>query len=302
MKITGHIEAQKLLFSADREKSQSFLLEGSAGIGKSGIANLFAAEVLGCDISRVLSGAHPDFLIIERRVDEKTGKRKQQIVVEDARKLADFLSLTPAEGSHRVAIIDAADELNTAAANAILKVVEEPPKRAIIILLSHGKHILPTIRSRCVCVKLKPLADEEMKEVLADIIEDANPTDLNILSKIAQGSPGLAQKLHQNGGVEMVKSLQDLIGHFPQTNYPQIMKLAASIEGKSEGWEIYKTIFSQILFDIAKHAALEHQAGAGNVIDFEQAWHKRIAETETFNLDKKQIIENDLVGLAKCFG
>ena len=99
---------------------------------------------------RIIAGGHADFLHIQRSEDEKTGKLRKEITVNEVRAVGSFLSKTPAEGGWRVVVIDSADEMNANAANAVLKVLEEPPKRALLLLVSHNPgRLLPTIRSRC---------------------------------------------------------------------------------------------------------------------------------------------------------
>ena len=99
---------------------------------------------------RIVAQSHPDIRVLQRRVNEKTGKLRSEILIEDVRDVLDFLHLKPAESHWRVVIIDAADDLNRNAANAILKMLEEPAARTVLILVSHAPgSLLPTIRSRC---------------------------------------------------------------------------------------------------------------------------------------------------------
>src|SRR5688500_10180521 len=120
--------------------------------------------VLGADpahpVSRqVAARSHPDLLVLEREGPD--GKPRRVIPVDDARKLGEFFSKSPASAPHRVAIIDAADDLNPSAANAILKTLEEPPPRGVLLMVSHAPGgLLPTIRSRCRRLAFQPLGVE----------------------------------------------------------------------------------------------------------------------------------------------
>ena len=99
---------------------------------------------------RVAAGSHADLLTVERAYDEKRKRMRTQIAVDDVRRISDFMSLTPAEGGWRVVVVDGAEELNQTSANALLKMLEEPPPRAMLLLVCAAPgRLLPTIRSRC---------------------------------------------------------------------------------------------------------------------------------------------------------
>lgn len=175
-----------------------WLLRGPRGIGKARLALQFAAHLLGertdpplqatpdSHVGRlIIAGSHPDLRVIRRPVDDK-GKEKQDIPVDSVRELAQFFSLRPAMGGWRVAIIDAVDELNRFGANAILKTLEEPPPRAVLIIVNHGEQaVLPTIRSRCRVLRLEPLDDAQTLKALENTGLDAGQA-----ARVAKASPG----------------------------------------------------------------------------------------------------------------
>ena len=175
--------ALRRLFESGR-LPHALLLSGPRGIGKATLAFRFARFVLangagegspgglsggseesGLAIApesgtfrRVASGGHADLLTVERAYDPRRRRLRGEIVVEDTREIAAFLRLTPAEGGWRVVIVDGADEMNRNAANALLKILEEPPRRALLLLVAHSPgRLLPTIRSRCRRFPLAPL-------------------------------------------------------------------------------------------------------------------------------------------------
>jgi DNA polymerase-3 subunit delta' len=138
---------------------------------------------------RIAELSHADLFILRRGLNER-GKPRGEIVADQARELGAFFALKPAEGGFRIAVIDAADDLNRNAANAILKTLEEPPPRTAILLISHSPGaLLPTIRSRCRRLALRPLRQNEMREALGDM--DAKILDL------AHGRPGRALALKE---------------------------------------------------------------------------------------------------------
>src|SRR5665213_3453397 len=116
---------------------------------------------------RVASGGHADVLLIERAYDEKRKRRRSEIVIDDVRRIGEFLHLTPAEGGWRIVIVDGADEMNRNAANALLKVLEEPSARARLLITSASPgRLLPTIRSRCRHLSLDVLAHDQIDDLL----------------------------------------------------------------------------------------------------------------------------------------
>src|SRR5581483_8430144 len=127
---------------------------------------------------RLAELTHSDFRLLRRSLNDK-GRLRSEIVVEDVRAAIDFLRLTPAEGAWRVLIVDAADDLNRNAANALLKILEEPRPKTVLILVSHAPgRLLPTIRSRCRRLTLAPLNDHLMRHELRSRFPELAEDDL----------------------------------------------------------------------------------------------------------------------------
>src|SRR6195952_3882032 len=190
MRLFGHEEAEEFLAQSYRSGKghHAILIEGPEGIGKATLAFRFANHVLSNpdpllapqnigdpDPTSVVShaiasGASHNLLYLTRPVDEKTGKVKSAITVDEVRRAGKFFSQTSGPGNWRIVIIDPADDMNRSAANAILKLLEEPPKRALFLVLSHapGK-LLPTIRSRCLPLRMAPLDDRALGSALANL-------------------------------------------------------------------------------------------------------------------------------------
>ena len=181
--LLGHENAERELIEAtgSGRLAHAWLLTGPRGIGKATLAYRFARYLLsaagGIDLfgnesanslyvapdsdvfRRLATGSHGEVMTIERSPDPKTRKLRNAIVVGDIRRLQGFFGLTASEGGWRIAIIDSADEMNRNAANALLKILEEPPKRGILLLTAHAPgRLAPTIRSRCRRIALRPLA------------------------------------------------------------------------------------------------------------------------------------------------
>src|SRR6266851_3429332 len=225
--LLGHEAAEAVLLQAYRSGRlpHAWLLSGPRGIGKATLAfrfarflfaegaaapGLFAAPPASLAIApehpvfrRVASGGHADLLVVERSLDPKRKKLRSEIVVDDTRAIAGFLRLTPAEGGWRVVIVDGADMMNRNAANALLKILEEPPQKALLLLVSDNPgRLLPTIRSRCRILALKPLAEAEVREALARYRPDIAAGDRAVLAQLAEGSIGRGLDLAATGGGE----------------------------------------------------------------------------------------------------
>ncbi|MCY4407885.1 MAG: DNA polymerase III subunit delta', partial [Rhodospirillaceae bacterium] len=171
--LVGHEPAAGALVEAwgSGRLAHAWLIAGPRGIGKATLAYRFARFVLagkeGIDgltmapehpvFRRIAAGGHSDLAVIERGLGDR-GRLRAEIVVDDVRKANAFLSLTAGEGGWRVVIVDAADEMNRNAANALLKRLEEPPSRVLFLLVSHAPSRMPaTLRSRCRLLSLAPL-------------------------------------------------------------------------------------------------------------------------------------------------
>ncbi len=310
--ILGHDEAEKLLFSGNRNKSRSFLLEGQQGIGKSALAVKFAADILNCPLERITGRNHPDLYVLERRVDEKTGKQKKEISIEDARAMKDFLTRTPAEGTHRVVIVDSADELRMEAANCILKAVEEPPRHSVIILLSHGGFVLPTIRSRCTQIRLQPLPKTQMHKVIGNIMSNVHESDIEQLTMLAEGSPGTAKMIYENDGLWIIGELAEIFHNYPRSDYLQFSKFAERVAKNEKGWDVFCFILGWLLTSLAKASvrgeALEISGTQINMnihvpllLDAIDEWEEHQRNSDIYNLDHKQVIVNTLLKIAECW-
>lgn len=204
----GHDEQEQALLDALRggRMHHAWLITGAKGLGKATLAYRFARIALGAkrfgprplDVDpedqvarRVAALSHPDLFVLRRGLNDR-GKPRREIAVDDARDMGGFFALAPSEGGMRVAIIDAVDDLNRNAANAILKTLEEPPARSVLLLVCHAPGaILPTIRSRCRRLALRALSDDQVEQALG-AKDDA-------VVALAKGRPGRAIALKAQG-------------------------------------------------------------------------------------------------------
>ena len=184
------------------------------------------------DARLVQSGAHPRLYVVRRPYDEKLGKLKTEITVDAVRGLKGFFHMSSADGGRRVVIVDAADELNRNAANAILKELEEPPERTTILLIAHQpSRLLPTIRSRCRALRCGPLGPDDLAQALAQADQHTDAPDA--LAALSGGSAGDAIRLMNHDGLALYAELVQLFDGLPQLARPAALKLAESCAGKT---------------------------------------------------------------------
>jgi len=215
----GHDRQIAELITLDTDRMHhGWIFAGPRGVGKAGIAFDFAKRLLVTGAGRPVPAdrlapgdndpsvklldaqAHPDFMRLERleKDDKKSeaGSLARNITVDQVRSLSRLLHSAPSMGTRRVILIDSADDLETGAANALLKSLEEPPTGAVFLLIAHAPgRLLPTIRSRCRMLRFQPLDDGAMDRALAQELPELSAADRAALARSAEGSPGQAQSM-----------------------------------------------------------------------------------------------------------
>ena len=183
---------------------------------------------------RIAAGSEAGLMSVKRTVNDK-GRLREQIVVDDIRKLSGFFQLSAAEGGRRVVIIDAADEMNVSAANALLKMLEEPPERATLILISHQpSRLLPTIRSRCRTLRMTSLGPGDMAQALSQAGIDPGQ-DTQALSVLAAGSVGTAIRLIEQEGLSLYSEIVMLLSTLPRLDRVRALSLAERMGARGAG-------------------------------------------------------------------
>lgn len=249
--LVGHEDAERALLAAwsSARMPHAWLIAGPRGIGKATLAYRFARFVLASGgggglfggpptslavgaedpvFRRIAAGGHADLVVLAPgMIHPETGKETQEIVVAQVREAIEFLLKTSAEGGWRVLVVDEAEAMNRNAANALLKVLEEPPERCLILLVSHSPgRLLPTIRSRCRLLTLRPLADPQVGQLLERHRPDLDAKERAALVALAQGSVGRAIELADRGGVELAGALDALLDRLPVLNVADAHVLA----------------------------------------------------------------------------
>ena len=198
--------------------------------------------------SRALS--EPGLFLLRRGPNDKGDRISADIRVGEVRKLRNFFSMTASDGGRRVVIVDSADELNTASANAILKLLEEPPARATLLLISHQPaRLLPTIRSRCRELRLAPLAASDVTAAL-DAAGAEPPGDAEALTALSAGSVGDALRLTALDGLKIYARIVALLGSLPRLDRGAANALADSLAARGADAEEKRALTFDLL-DVA---------------------------------------------------
>ena len=334
--LIGHESAEREFLAAwdSGRLAHAWLIAGPRGIGKATLAYRMARHALsqsgdaGEDLfgappkptslnmsaenpifRRVASMGHADFRAVERPwADAKQIKRKTVIGVDEVREIGAFLSMTPAEGGWRAIVIDAADEMNANAANAVLKILEEPPERALLFLVAHNAdRLLPTIRSRCRRLDLRPLGEQQVANLLNRYRPDVPPKDVASLAVLGDGSIGRAMELLGEGGVDLFRDLTEILLDVPKLSATKLHSLGdQALRG-----DAFRTLSGLLSWWLARLAA----AGARGTVEsmeeivpgertlarrllaaappaaWAEAWDKMVQmarRTEAVNLDRKR--------------
>jgi DNA polymerase III subunit delta' len=312
--VLGQDEVRRFLARAWREQRlhHALLFEGPQGIGKATVAFHLANHILGRgpkgaaeDIlpapdpatplfRQIASGTHQEVLHITRPQDPKTGQFRTAITIEEIRRVTHLLTRTAHDGGWRVVIIDPAEDMNRNAANALLKTLEEPPARALFVLVSHSAgRLLPTIRSRCQAVRFEPLGPENLGAAITRLgVLQPGAATLPELVVRSEGSVRKAALLLLYGGIEIAETV-DRVLDGPVFDVARAQALAQNLTGREAGVQ-YDLFLEHLMGRIAARALDAARAGSAAAADrwsgLWQALREDAANSAAFNLDRKQTV------------
>ena len=306
--LIGHDAAEQHLLDAYHSGRfhHGWLITGPQGVGKATLAYRLARYLLRYPDSQtapqdtlavppddmvaaqVSARSHPDLLILQRGVEK--GKLKAGVTVDASRKAAEFFGKTAGAGGWRVAIVDVADEMNTAAANSLLKTLEEPPERSLFILVCHERgRLLPTIRSRCIELALHPLSQEDTLSALDRLPENLGK-QATPYAAFSGGRPGLAVALAETGAGPIF----DRFAKAMDTGRLDIktrMTIANALHGRGsdDRFRVFCSLLDGWITSSAAKAASEPgTAGQGLALaNAHQTIGHSIRETNALNLDRR---------------
>jgi DNA polymerase-3 subunit delta' len=253
----------------------------------------------------VASGGHADLLTVEREWDPKRKRMRGEIVAEAARAVPDFLHLTPAEGGWRVVLIDGVEDMNRHGLNALLKILEEPPKRAVLLLVCSAiGRLLPTIRSRCRQLRLKPLAEADVLTLLGTYLPELEEEKRARIAMLAEGSIGRALQLAEGGGVASAGLVDEVLAALPEISVTRAHQVADALGRDEDAFSTFMELLcaaiSSAVRDVARGRADPDQlrlVGARPLDAWVEVWHalnRLQSETENAYLDKRQAIVTGL--------
>ena len=286
--IIGH-SSQKLSFLssfASNRLPQCWLLAGDRGIGKASFAWLIAKFLLttkyqpadlkidltetninsilepqsGSTLNRIISGSEQRVYIVRRGYNEKRKAFFKNISIEDVRKLQSYCSLSIADGGKRIIIIDTADDLNKSSSNALLKLLEEPPKNTIFLLISHQPNLLlPTIKSRCQKLSFSNLDQTDLGAVLTAIGCKIEPSDEVLLSILSKGSAGAACRLINSNCINLYRDILNIVSSLPNLNTNKILQLSQNYfaKAKPSEFEIFIEMMQHFFSRLCKTGVMQ---------------------------------------------
>ena len=286
--IIGH-SSQKLSFLssfASNRLPQCWLLAGDMGIGKASFAWLIAKFLLttkyqpadlkndlnesninsilepqsGSILNRIISGSEQRVYIVRRGYNEKRKTFFKNISIEDVRKLQSYCSLSIADGGKRIIIIDTADDLNKSSSNALLKLLEEPPKNTIFLLISHQPNLLvPTLKSRCQKLSFSNLDQTDLGAVLTAIGCKIEPSDQVSLSILSKGSAGAACRLLNSNCINLYSDILNISSSLPNLNTNKILRLSQNYFAKAKPgeFEIFLEMMQHFFSRLCKTGAMQ---------------------------------------------
>jgi DNA polymerase III subunit delta' len=314
--LIGHEAAEAELLEAYRSKrlAHSWLIGGPAGAGKATLAWRFAKFILAnpdpdasatraakdlavsadAPAARLIAArAHPDVASLRRMWNADRKNFYGDIRVEDVRHALQLFQKSAGAGGWRICIVDTAEDLNRAGANALLKMIEEPPARALFLILAHRPGlILPTIRSRCRRLQLEPLIPEQLAQIICGLgapFSETNRADIERAAGRANGSVREALKRIDPDRVEIEAMIAEAVAKLPHSDGRAVHRLAEAVSGRGNE-EAFEALILALYDWLAERAQERAGEGAGRLAPIAELWDKARAATrdaEIYNLDKR---------------
>jgi DNA polymerase III subunit delta' len=311
--LYGHADGEAAVLAAwaQARLPHAILIGGPNGIGKATLAYRIARFVLAQPAAgnpqtakslevpadhparrQISAQSHPDLLVLRRELNPDTEKLRSEIRVDDIRRTVPFFGSTAAAGGYRIAIVDSAEELNRNGANALLKVLEEPPPLSLLLIVSHAPgRLLATIRSRCRRLALRPLSAENVERAVTDVAEtnDEIPRDqIKEASAASAGSVRHALELLLGESLEVRNLTASLLARLPALDGEGLHTLGERIRRNEE-----LTIFADTVGDWIAAAATDTAEPPARLARLATAWEnvrRATVEAEVFNLDRKPLV------------
>jgi DNA polymerase-3 subunit delta' len=313
--LVGQEAAERTFLDAYRSGRfpPAWIVAGPEGIGKATFAYRAARFVLAhpdpaseevrhaTDLSvpadhpasrKVAALSHTGLFVLRRQLNEKK-TIPTQIPVDLVRKALDFFATTAGEGGWRVCIVDSAEDLNTSGANALLKVVEEPPPRSLFLIVSHlPGRLLPTIRSRCRMLRLRPLSEDKVVEALVTGQPPQPEAMARRAAALAEGSVRAAHAVLDEGMLAVAEAIRDVLRQLPNPDWNTIHAIADGLAGRANERN-YDIAMDAIFGWLAAEVEARAGEGVGRLAPLAEVWDKvarSIGEADSYNLDKRALV------------
>lgn len=326
--LYGHAAAAQTLATAARSGRlpHAWIIAGPKGVGKATLAWRFARALMvhgpeECpdDLSvpennpvvrQIAALAHPDLIVIRRPWDHEKKRFKTELPVDEVRRLHGFFSRHASAGGARIAIVDTADDMNRASQNALLKILEEPPSDALLLLISHAPGgLLPTTRSRCRLLTLRNLDTDPMQEAVAALAPAIDQRSQALLSALSGGAPGRALELADADALAMYREIVELLLALPRLNGAKLFSFAEKVARAplERGLLLFVSLLAQIEERVVRgahatlapipgeDALLRHLRAAMPLDRWSNLWEALKTDAlraDDLNLDKKQLVLN----------
>jgi len=302
----------------------AWLLSGDMGVGKATFAYHatrallrapdtvpelagFVAQPPDALFERIKAQGHGNLIVVKRPWDAKAKRLKTVLPIDEIRRLKQFFNQTASEAGWRICILDAADEMNRNAANALLKILEEPPERALFLVISHQpSRLLPTIRSRCRQLSFSKLGQTDLEAILEKVT--GNRMDA-ALHDLADGSVGRALRFIQEGGLNIHTGLCNALSH-PEDEKRGVLAYSQQFTGKNANaiFSMFSEFFQRFILDCTKrsrgvappaqsdgpyHTLIEQMTTGRGLDCWPELWDKAVplaSEAEIYNLSRQQTV------------
>ena len=315
--LFGHGEQEAGFIEALRSRMHhAWLLGGPQGIGKATFAYRVARFMLSQadplawagnsslevapdnhGVRKISAGAHADLAVLRRMVKPDGKGVTANIPVESVRRTLDMFGTTAAAGGWRVCIVDSTEDLERASANALLKVLEEPPPKCLFLIVSHAPgRLLPTIRSRCRLLTFRPLDESDVTAAATQALTAAGQppgeTDMRRAARLAQGSVLRALNLIDPETLALVDAVRARLDSLPQIDLDALLALGEDVAGRA-GEADFATVLETIQDWLSAYLAAHAPAGPARLAPLAEVWDnlaRSAREAETYNLDRRPLI------------
>lgn len=313
--LIGHADAEAAFLAGlqSQRLHHAWLIGGAFGIGKATLAYRVARFLLaqggpaadarsldlppGHPVARqVAAQSHPDLAVIRRGLRKDGKGYSAEIAVEHVRRALDMFSSTAGQGGYRVCIVDAADDLNASSANALLKVIEEPPPRSVFLIVTHApQRVLPTIRSRCRRLLLRPLAEGEVRAVIGSLgppWTEAPEETLAEAIRLGEGSVRRSLAMLDPDRIALVSEVVRSLEALPRVEPKRVLALAESL-ARREAEENYELVLDTVQRWLGRLLHEQAELGAVRLAPLVEVCDKvarSAREIDAYNLDRRPLV------------